>query len=125
MAPRSAGGRGVGRADASHRFQPEPQAWPCRPRPSCRHGVQPPPRLARPALGRLWVQDPVVQGLPDRAWRSRMAAMVFSAPVPRFGQCCMSMSNTRSSNRARPIGWGRAWTGRICSARRPLQLPLW
>ncbi len=32
--------------------------------------------------------------------RSRMAATILSSPQPQFGQCCMSMSNTRLSNRA-------------------------
>ncbi|HRH86950.1 MAG TPA: hypothetical protein PLO41_08900 [Rubrivivax sp.] len=28
--------------------------------------------------------------------RSRMAAMIFSSPLPQFGQSCMSMSRTRA-----------------------------
>jgi hypothetical protein len=32
--------------------------------------------------------------------RSRIAAMILSSPPPQFGQCCMSMSNTRLSSRA-------------------------
>jgi hypothetical protein len=36
--------------------------------------------------------------------------MILSSPAPQFGQCCMSMSNTRLSNRAQPMQCGRAWT---------------
>jgi hypothetical protein len=37
-----------------------------------------------------------------------MAAMIFSSPAPQFGQCCMSMSKTRLSNRAQLMRFGRA-----------------
>lgn len=34
--------------------------------------------------------------------------MIFSSPAPQFGQCCMSMLKTRSSNRAQLMRCGRA-----------------
>ena len=35
--------------------------------------------------------------------------MIFSSPLPQFGQCCMSMSKTRSSSRAQLMRPGRPW----------------
>jgi hypothetical protein len=37
-----------------------------------------------------------------------MAAMILSWPTPQFGQCCMSMSNTRLSSHAQLMRPGRA-----------------
>ena len=41
--------------------------------------------------------------------RTGMLAMILSSPAPQFGQCCMSMSNTRLSSRAQLMGPGRTW----------------
>ena len=49
--------------------------------------------------------------------RSRMAAMIFSSPLPQFGQCCMSTSKTRLSSRAQLMRCTRAW---VCSASQSL-----
>jgi len=37
--------------------------------------------------------------------------MIFSSPLPQFGQCRRTISRTRLSSRAQPIRCGRAWTG--------------
>jgi hypothetical protein len=39
-----------------------------------------------------------------------MAAMIFISPLPQFGHRCMSMSNTRVSNRPQMMRCGWAWT---------------
>ncbi len=72
------------------------------------------------------------------AWRKRssgpyasgltpqdLAAMILSAPLPRLGQCCMSMSRARLSSRAHPMRCGAAGPGqfRLRSHRR--WLPRW
>jgi hypothetical protein len=44
--------------------------------------------------------------------------MIFSSPAPQFGQCCMSMSNTRLSSRAQPDAVRPAWTARLRTRRR-------
>ena len=35
--------------------------------------------------------------------------MLFSSPRPQFGQCCVSMSMTRLSNRPQLMRCGRVW----------------
>ena len=42
--------------------------------------------------------------------------MILRSPPPQFGQCCMSMSNTRLSNRAHPTRCDRPWTGSAAQA---------
>ncbi|MFM1855349.1 MAG: hypothetical protein RLZ83_658 [Pseudomonadota bacterium] len=56
--------------------------------------------------------------------------MIFSSPLPQFGQCCMSMSKTRLSSRAQLMRRDRAYlpsgsTGGMLPAGGGAERPVW
>jgi hypothetical protein len=73
-----------------------------------------PASLARPRGGGRGSNPRWVRILPIAA-RCRIAAMIFSSPAPQLGQRRRSMPNTRSSNRAQPMGCARVRSGSACS----------